>query len=37
MLDQISQQETTVTASPRKKFIEVNNLVKYFPVRTGLM
>ena len=37
MLEEISQQEQVVTAKPRKKFIEVNNLVKYFPVRAGLM
>ncbi len=37
MLDDISRQEPIAAVPPRKKLIEVNNLVKYFPVRAGLM
>ncbi len=37
MLDDISRQESIAAIPPRKKLIEVNNLVKYFPVRAGLM
>ena len=37
MPEAISQQEKIVAAGPRKKLIEVNNLVKYFPVRAGLL
>ena len=37
MLDDISRQESIAAVPPRKKLIEVNNLVKYFPVRAGLM
>jgi peptide/nickel transport system ATP-binding protein/oligopeptide transport system ATP-binding protein len=37
MADETSQNGNTAVAQPRKKLIEVNNLVKYFPVRAGLM
>jgi peptide/nickel transport system ATP-binding protein/oligopeptide transport system ATP-binding protein len=37
MAEVISSNGNTVAPVERKKFIEVNNLVKYFPVRAGLM
>lgn len=37
MADELNQTAVVEAPTERKKLIEVNNLVKYFPVRSGLM
>ena len=37
MAEQISQNGKTAAPKERKKLVEVNHLIKYFPVRAGLM
>ena len=37
MVEQASHNQSTPAPPERKKLIEVNNLVKHFPVRAGLL